>query len=178
MRIFLGIDNGSSGTLGAITEDGGKTFYVDVPKYKEKTYARSNDKYMTHLDYDQLLALLKKLQKLGDLVVSCERPMINPRMFTSSMSGARAHEVMLCALRTLGITLHSTMDSRDWQRPVLGEFGKGESKEKSVEKGCMLFPEHATFIKKHGDADGILIAYHLRNEVLRGQPEQKKDLVP
>ena len=168
-KIYVFWDNGSSGTIGAISGDGNLTAYLHVPTYVSRDYNSSKVKNTTHLDYEELIKLFKHLKEQGELIVAAERPLKNPRLFNATMSGIRAHEVMLCVLRSLDIPLVATFDSRHWQEEALGPFEKGESKPRSLEVGVALFPEHERFIRKHGDADGILGAYIMRKRDMEGR---------
>ena len=173
-RIFCAIDNGVTGTLGAVDETNEWSFFMKVPTYSAKEYMKSKDRNMTHVDYDQLCKILKSLSDQGPLVIVTERPLVNPRMFKATMSGVRAHEVLLAALRSLKLDLYATWDSRDWQHEELGDFDKGESKQKSLKIGLTNFPEHAELMKKHGDADGLHMARRLRATVLKEEAEKKQ----
>lgn len=56
-------------------------------------------------------------------------------------------------------------DSKHWQRILLPKGAKGpELKKASMDIGCRLFPEHEKLIRKHKDADGLLIAEWARRE--------------
>jgi hypothetical protein len=52
------------------------------------------------------------------------------------------------------------IDSKEWQKELLssGVIGHDDMKKASMEVGLQLFPSNGAFIKKHGDADGLLIA--------------------
>ena len=173
MRIFCAIDNGCTGTIGAVTEDGSWASFMPVPTYKSLDYNRSKPRHTTHVDYDKLHGLLSSLGKQGDLRLVTERPMKNPRLFTATVSGVRAHEILLAVTRSLGVDIEETMDSRNWQTAMCGPFEKGKSKEASVAAGCELFPEHSPLIRKHGDADGLLMAEFFRRRVLAEEAKQK-----
>ena len=176
MRIFCAVDNGCTGTIGAVTESGEWAFFMPVPTYRTKDYNRSKVRHTTHVDYDVLKSILETLGKQGDLRLISERPLKNPRLFTATVSGVRAHEVLLAATRTLGVEIEKTLDSRDWQKIMCGDFAKGESKAASVRAGCELFPEHSASIRKHGDADGLLMAEYFRRRVLADEATKQGDL--
>ena len=176
MRIFCAVDNGCTGTIGAVTDSGDWAFFMPVPTYRTQDYNRSKVRHTTHVDYDVLKSIFETLRAQGELRLISERPLKNPRLFTASISGARAHEVLLAATRTLGVEIEKTLDSRDWQKVMCGEFEKGGSKPASVKAGCELFPEHADAIRKHGDADGLLMAEHFRRRVLADEQPKQGDL--
>jgi hypothetical protein len=55
-------------------------------------------------------------------------------------------------------------DSKKWQTMLLpqGIKGSDELKKASFDIGCRMFPQHSDLIKRHKDADGILIAEYCR----------------
>lgn len=173
-RLFVAVDNGVSGTIGAVSEDLDWSIFMHVPTYSAREYMHSKERHMTHIDYDSLKKIFVSLSKIGDLVVVTERPLVNPKLFKATMSGVRAHEILLAVLRSLGIELHDTWDSRSWQKEMLGDFEKGESKPASERAGCLLAPEHSRAIKKHGDADSALMALCLRKRVLEAEKAARK----
>jgi hypothetical protein len=180
-KIFAAFDNGVSATIGAVSEDGEWTMFRKVPTYREQEYMKTKVRFMTHIDQDAVAEVLAELARKGELVLVTERPFVNPRMFKATMSGVRAHEILLAALRTAGVVLHDTWDSKHWQKPVLGDCETGETKPRSLEVGCELYPQHAEAIKKHGDADGLLMAHWLRECCLgekKKKRAKKKDLEP
>lgn len=175
MRIFAAVDNGCTGTLGAVSESRDWSMFDVVPTYRTRDYNRSKVRNTTHVDYDALLFVLSQLRKQGELRLVTERPLKNPRLFSASISGVRAHEILLAAARTLGVEIEDTLDSRNWQRPLLGETAKGESKPASERVGCELFPEHEALIRKHGDADALLMAEFFRRRVLAAEATKTGD---
>ena len=176
-RMFLGIDNGVSGTIGVVSEDGSYSGVFPVPVYKCLDYTKKTRR-ITHVDYDKLKEKLQAFRKLGDLVIVTERPFVTPRMFRATISSVRAHEILLAVLRTLGLGLHATWDSREWQHEMLGKFEKGESKARSEKVGCRLYPGLKDIIHKNKDADGLIMAHCLRKRVLaeeKSAKNQKKE---
>ena len=174
MRIFAAIDNGCTGTIGAIPEHGKWTLFSPVPVYKTQDYNRSKIRHTTHIDYDLLRSRLEALKQQGELRLITERPLKNPRLFNATMSGIRAHEILLAVTRSIGVQIEETLDSRDWQFPMCGVFAKGASKEASAKAGSELFPEHAELIRKHGDADAILMAEFFRRRVLAAEKTKQE----
>ena len=174
-RIFAAVDNGCTGTIGAVSESGDWSFFMPVPTYRTEDYNRTKVKHTTHVDFDVLSSYLKALMAQGELSLVTERPLKNPRLFNATMSGIRAHEILLAVTRSLGVQLAGTMDSRDWQVPMCGIFEKGESKPASAAAGALLFPEHEAAIRKHGDADGLLMAEFHRRRVLAEEAKTEKE---
>jgi len=171
-RVFIGVDNGVTGTLGAVPEDGGWSLFSRMPTYKSKEYMRSKTRFMTHLDPVALEKFFRDLATEGPLTIVTERPLVNPKLFKATMSAVRCHEILLATMRRMGLSLYATWDSRDWQSKVLGKLEKGETKPASLAKGLELYPDHAEMMKRHGDADGILMAHWLRECVLAKEASQ------
>jgi hypothetical protein len=75
------------------------------------------------------------------------------------MSAMRTLEAQVLILESLKIPL-MYVDSKDWQKDLLprGTKGTPELKKASMDIGCRLFPQHDELIRKHKDADGLLIA--------------------
>ena len=93
--------------------------------------------------------------------------MINPLRFDASISAARAMESLLIALEAYRIP-YEWCDSRKWQKDILpsGLQGAPELKKASAVVGARLFPKFEALIKKHKDADALLIAEYARKNNL------------
>jgi len=81
------------------------------------------------------------------------------------MSAMRTLEAEVLILESLKIP-YMYCDSKEWQKELLpfGTKSTPELKKASMDIGCRLFPEHEVLIKKHKDADGILIAEWARRK--------------
>ena len=158
MRIYVGIDNGTSGTIGIIKENGDYEFH-HTPSKIEQSYTKTKQN-ISRVDYPKLLELLSQF-KDDNVKVMIERPMINPKRFKASMSAIRALESTLIALEELNYS-YEYADSRLWQRKLLpsGIKGSDDLKKASKDIGSRLFPKESNKFKK--DADGLLIAEYLR----------------
>ena len=159
-KIFIGIDNGTSGTIGWMG-DGIETGFAETPKFEEQSYTKAA-KNISRIKRSALRELILKI--LGDnqpceAIAVLERPRVNPKQFVTTLSAMRALEATLCVLEDLGVPLTYT-DSRPWQKKMLpqGIKGSAELKKASKEIGCRLYPQFADAIRKHKDADGLLIA--------------------
>ena len=161
--IYCGIDNGSTGTIGLINNE--KSLFVLTPNKAVLNYQKKA-KHISRVDYPALYEFLSPYPPLG-IKVFVERPMVDPSRFSSSASGLRAFEATLICLEQLGYS-YSVVDSKQWQKKMLPEGIKGsaELKKASVDVGCRLFPQFAEVIRKHKDADGLLIAEWARREKL------------
>jgi len=174
MTIYVGIDNGVSGSIGIVGEKI-EPFYYKIPVFKHLDYTKK-EKWIHRIDYDKLLQFLS-IDTLGlkeFVKVFIERPMINPKAFNASLSAIRALEVVLIVLEKLNLS-RQYIDSKEWQKEMLPVARKtkvtkkGKSiqvidnekvKKISLEVGKRLFPTiNFTGFK---DADGLLIAEYCR----------------
>ena len=169
MRVYVGVDNGSSGSIGIITEDG-KIRFGTIPNKKEQSYTKKKQN-ITRVDVKKLQALLQEQgiwydddHKTNRVFVLIERPMINSVRFKASISAARALEAVLNVVELLGFS-YQYIDSKEWQKALLpaGTEGTDELKKASLQIGTRLFPQIES---KHKDRDGILIAEYARRRGL------------
>lgn len=160
-RFFIGIDNGSSGTIAIIgysPEHGYLAHYFKTPVRVEQNYTKKVGN-VTRIDGAKLFWEFKRCIKEGaDVHVMIERPFVNPKMFQASLSGIRAMEATQVVLDTLGHP-YVFVDSKEWQKQLLPAGTKGpDLKEKSLQVAQRLYP--GKLIKGHKDADGLLIAHY------------------
>ena len=170
--IFIGIDNGVSGTIGIIDEQGVGHLYP-TPVYKDLNYQKSKVKHITRINFRALRSLLHDtLRDSNDYVdpkkvkAAIERPMVNPQRFEATTSALRALEATLIVLESLNIG-KEYCDSKSWQKALLPYISVADKKqypaklkEVSLEIGKRIYPN----IEWDGfkDADGILIATYLK----------------
>ncbi len=152
--IYIGIDNGVTGSIGIITENKNALFWK-TPCFMEQSYTKAKGN-ISRIDHGKLYKLLSGYTNPK---VYLERPMVNPMRFKSSVSAIRALESTLIVVETLEMP-HEYIDSKQWQKELLPKGVKGapELKKASLDIGCRLFPKLKKDIIKHGDADGLLIA--------------------
>lgn len=153
---FIGIDNGSTGTIGIL--DGGTSIFVETPTTYMLNYQKSKVRHINRVDVPALKKLLEQYNPLTTRVI-IERPMINNFRFQASISAARSLEATLIVLESLRFG-YEYVDSGHWQKVLLpaGVKGAPNLKKASKEIGLRMFPMHEETIKKHGDADALLIA--------------------
>jgi hypothetical protein len=159
MRIFCGIDNGTTGSIGIIKENGDYDFYL-TPIKNEQSYTKTKQK-ITRIDFNGFCKILEKYINDDDNIkVMIERPMVNPMRFKSSSSALRALESTLIAIEKYDLS-YEYVDSKQWQKLLLPGGLKGdELKKASLDIGSRIFPK-----VKHlfvNDADGMLITEFLR----------------
>lgn len=162
-KVYVGIDNGVSGTIGVIYPDSSYLLFESpVVECLNYTKAKAN---ITRINHNILKEFLADLSvRYEHIIVILERPMVNPGRFKATISAIRALESTLIALESLDIP-YLYIDSRKWQKDLLPSGLKGkELKKGSLEIGNRLFPKYKDF--KHSDRDGLLIAEYSRRESL------------
>lgn len=155
-RVTIFFDNGVTGSIGAIGDDG-QAYFILTPVKKEQNYTKKKD-MVSRIDVLLLNGFLGLLQQRYEhLEAVLERPMINSTMFKASISAARSMEATQIILES-NLIGYSFCDSKEWQRKMLPEGVKGtpELKKASMDIGIRLYPQFADLIRKHKDADGIL----------------------
>ena len=153
-KVYIGIDNGVTGSLGIISTSG--ALYAEY--HKTPTISCLNyQKEVAYITRINVVALRDILEGVHCPFALVERPLVNPSMFKATLSAVRALEATLTVLDFLKIPMRF-VDSKEWQKEMLpsGIKGPEELKRASLEVGRRLFPAQAHLFK--GDADGILIA--------------------
>lgn len=173
MKITIGIDNGTTGTIAIV--GGPTTYYGPIPVKDTVSHVKSKG-FAKRIDRATLLGLLHsqcispKLPPDIDIRVYVEAPFTMPVASEAVLLGHRAFEAILCVFEDLAIPVETCMP-RDWQTTQLGAAGtlpiknvrgvaKADTKKASLLKGIALYPQLESVIRKHGDADGLLIAHH------------------
>lgn len=155
-RAFIGIDNGVSGSIGIVFENGTYQFHT-TPTKKELNYTKAKA-YITRIKPVELTEMLS-VAGAGSMVM-IERPMVNPTRFQASVSAIRCFEATITVLETLGLP-YECIDSKKWQKELLPTGTSGEElKTASMDVGNRLYPEAKAV--KHTDRDGMLIAHYCR----------------
>lgn len=165
--IYVGIDNGVTGSIGVIASCGSDL--VPIPRKREQSYQKKKSQ-ITRVDFDELERMLIDIECQdcpGTPRVFIERPFTAPNAFKATISGMRCLEAVLIAVERL-MWPYQYVDSRQWQREMLpkGLKGAGELKPASRDIGMRLFPHLADQITKQKDADGLLIAEWARRNQL------------
>lgn len=174
--LYIGIDNGVSGSIGAVTDAGAFIFLARTPTKADRSYTKEK-KHIQRVDYSRLHVLLSKLVAIAGTIdsvrVLLERPMINPGRFQATVSASRALEATLIALEEVGLSKsYSFIDSRSWQHAFLpasvwdvrvGSRGQqvlssdpARLKRASKEQALLLFPTAPITT----DGDALLIALY------------------
>ena len=147
--VYIGIDNGCTGTIGIIAPDEEYIITTPIKKEQKQTKKKGN---ISRLDFDKFYDLL---DMYPISFVAFERPLMNSHMFNATISGVRLYEAQLVAVERLKIP-HITIDSKIWQREFFPlKCESGQTKELSNQVGRRLFPK---LINPYKDYDGLLIA--------------------
>lgn len=170
--VYVGIDNGVSGSVG-IVKEGRDAKMSYMPTRSELSYTKAK-RNITRIDWRQLRELFCTNLPLGRtpdgtmvIKVFLERPMVNPGRFQATASALRALEATLIILEAFRLPIQY-VDSREWQKVMLpsGIKGAADLKKASADIGCRIFPNLSGAIRKHGDADGLLMAEWARRQRL------------
>lgn len=155
-RVFVGIDNGVSGSIGIVKEDGTYEFHI-TPTRSELNYTKAKA-MITRI---KPLELTKILSVAGPgSMVMIERPMVNPSRFKATVSALRAFEATITILETLNLA-YQVCDSKEWQKETLPKGVTGDAlKPASLQVGIRLYPDCKG--SKHPDRDGMLIAHYCK----------------
>src|SRR6185436_10869341 len=110
--IFLGIDNGVTGSLGVVL-DNERAIYKPMPVIRCLNYTKSKQ-WLHRINGE---ALTEFLQDMSPEIKMCliERPMVNPGRWKATVSAIRALEATQIVLELLKIP-YSFIDSKEWQR--------------------------------------------------------------
>ncbi len=163
-KLYIGIDNGVTGTVGCIYDN--KTWFFKTPVKSEQSYTKAKAN-ISRIDMPKMLQELNQIifeTKPESVMCLIERPMVNPTRFQATTSALRALEATLICVELLKISFQYE-DSKKWQKELLPSGStKDQLKSDSVDIGCRLFPQHRDLIIKHKDADGILLAEYCRRK--------------
>lgn len=167
MRVYLAIDNGTSGTICMMKSDGEVLFFLETPIKEEQSYTKTKQ-IISRIDVKELTRIIRLYREDNmDILAIIERPLVNPKMFRTTMSAMRSLEATLCILESLDIGIQY-VDSKEWQKVLLpsGIKGSPELKKASLDIASRLFPKCKETINKHGDGDALLIAEWARRSNL------------
>lgn len=152
-KVYIGIDNGPSGTIGVIEPD--RSFIMEVPTKIRQDYTKKKQN-ITRLDFDAFCGLLDQYPYCS---VGIERPMVNPQRFQATKTALRFWEAQLIAFEHLKVP-YVILDSKTWQKKFFpNKFASNQTKELSNQYGKQLFPEVENPFK---DYDGLLIALWMK----------------
>lgn len=161
-KIYIGIDNGTSGTI-SITGDSIEPKIFHTPIKKEQNYTKKKST-ISRLDCQKFIDIIKQDED-NEVVVIMERPLVNPTRFVATTTALRCFEAELILVESLGYRI-IYIDSKEWQKNLLPSGAKGadELKKLSLDVGNRLFPKLKDF--KHTDRDSLLISEYGRRKNL------------
>lgn len=177
-NIVFGIDNGSTGTVSCIIPYNNYVSFIQTPSRECLDYTKQIQ-YISRIDYNVFKQWFKNNLKKGNKIykqqlkpiVILQRPMVNPQRFKQSGHALRAFQATILLLEQLELQ-YIIIDSKKWQHHF---FGKNTSqldlKKQSLQLGIKIIQqicnnsqqknegceEMKQCIRKHGDADGLLI---------------------
>lgn len=168
-KVYIGIDNGVTGSIGIITPAGAGLYPTPSISRQDFTKKKQTLSRLNRIAFkDILLSQSPSITNLSDVFVAMERPFWNPVLNSqSSKSGVMCLEAQLAIIEDL-IWPHDVVDSKSWQKVLLpaGIKKSPQLKKVSMDIGIRLFPHLEEDIKKQKDADGILIAEWARRQNL------------
>lgn len=174
VKLIIGLDNGATGTVCSIIPEMKYIDFIQTPSIVSLDYPKDLQ-YISRIDINELSKWIKKKIKKAKkfynqpikMIVVMQRPMVNPQRFKQSGNALRALEATIIMLQSLQID-YVIIDSKKWQHYF---FGKNtmilDLKAQSMKKGLQILNNYkirvkdkelmSDIIKKHGDADGMLI---------------------
>lgn len=182
MKYYIGIDNGVTGSVCVLDENGTCLEYWPTPTEKTLNYTKEKE-YITRVKGEILGKKLRPYAATGTVVI--ERPLVNPGRWKATVSALRCDEATRIVLEILGMRF-MYVDSREWQDPMLpnrksapritkkmtteekaraaaaATAYKSETKELSLLTAQRLFPTIA--FKKDGDA-ALMAEWARRNKL-------------
>lgn len=156
---YIGIDNGVSGSIAVLGEDGTCCFYSHTPVTKCLNYTKTKA-WINRINHNALEDILEQFSQY-DCRCAIERPMVNPGRFKATVSALRALESTQIILERLKIP-YQFVDSKGWQKALLPAGLEKEELKIAANEVCKRkFPDIA--LKHPGDGDSLLIAEFLRS---------------
>jgi len=163
-KYFIGIDNGITGSIGVMDENGQNVEFIKTPIKKCLEYTKTKQN-VSRIDHHTLLKFLHEINEAEDCIAIIERPMVNPGRFKATKSAIRCLEATLICLEIECIP-YIFVDSKQWQKELLPKgCKKDELKFASMDIGIRFFPQFKNLIEKQKDADGLLIAEWARKKI-------------
>ena len=162
--IYIGIDNGPSGSIGVLSSGPAQMFLPVTERILNYTQKKA---YTTLLNFRKMKRFFWKLANTREpIMLAMERPMINPGRWSATCVALRVHQQYLDMFSALKMGEPMSLDSRKWQKKFLPSGVKGpELKPASEQVGLRMFPQCRAEILKHKDADGLFIALWLKQEM-------------
>ena len=152
-RVFIGIDNGVSGAITILSEDGFVHLHIKTPVKNCLNYTKKKA-FHNRVDFQKLK---RELETGNAPFCMIERPMVNPMRWVASVSALRCLEATEIILEELKIP-YQFIDSKEWQKVLLPSGLKGDQLKKAAKDVAKrLFPALEIV-----NADSLLIAEYCR----------------
>ena len=132
MKYTISFDNGVTGSICILDEDGRVMLYAPIPVRKTLNYTKAVG-YSSRVNGAALRAMLEPYVK--DCTVVLERPMINPGRWIATVSAIRCDEATRTIIEDFDAKL-IYVDSKDWQTPMLPTRPPVKGKLFKVPKGA------------------------------------------
>ena len=163
--MIIGIDNGTTGSITAI-HDNGVLLFTEKTPIKSRLKWTKQVKHMNVIEMNAMLKLFKIAKKANEdpkIICYVERPMVNSLRFNASLSAVAAY-VLTVEILEMAKVPYEFVDSKTWQKGMLPAGVKGSAALKKIasEVAIRLFPGYK-FPKVV--ADSILIAEYYRREL-------------
>lgn len=168
--LFIGIDNGLSGGLCALSSHGGQI----IAKAPMPVLERGRE---TEIDGAAVVKWLANVIQMQDATITVEAcpPHAQQKSTMRSMGisygiliGAISAKLPWCKLQTV----RSGNPKDSWQKIMFGQLGKGETKNAAIAKATELWPDEVwtttprSTVPHSGIVDAALIAEHSRRQRL------------
>ena len=160
--IYMGIDNGSTGSIAVLSENGKVMLHIPTPVKETLSYTKKAQ-YIKRVDTKELSQLFGSFSE--GIKCLLERPMINPGMFKSSISSIRADEATVICLENAAIP-YAYIDSKKWQKELLPQGLNGRDLKKAAKLVSEKVFAGSEILKGQGMQDSLLIAEYLRRKEL------------
>jgi len=164
----VGIDNGVTGSIAVIYDDGTYTF-LKTPVIQQLSYTKKK-KYIARINFKKMYEFFQNLKTSNSVVLAVlERPMVNPMRFVATLSAMRALEATQIILEANGIP-YTFIDSKEWQNELLpGVKGSDNLKAESDKRARKKYPAVAF---RDGEGDSVNITeYALKHLVSKKRRE-------
>lgn len=157
MKYYVGVDNGTSGSYGIISDRG--ALWFPAPVKNELSYTKTK-KFINRINVPVLAGIFNAaVPPDTEIVCRIERPMVNSGRFAATLSAVRCLEATLIFLEGRAVP-YGYIDSKEWQKYMLPSGLKKEELKEAADCICRrLFP--SVQIRK-GGGDSLLIAEYLR----------------
>jgi hypothetical protein len=153
-RVFVGIDNGVSGAITVLSENGVVLKHIKTPVKNCLNYTKKKS-FINRIDKNKMVDELTTNYEICFCML--ERPMVNPMRWNATVSALRAEEATEIVFEELAIPF-DWIDSKQWQKVLLPSgLDKDQTKKAADEVAKRLFPR-----QKIVNSDSLLIAEYCR----------------